>query len=212
MAEAERTATCEAEAVTNKSIANIEHPLETSWTYWCDKSTRGATAEQFKDGLTKIQLISTVEGFWRVYKHIPKVEQLASGVTYHVMRGERQPMWEDEGNCNGGTWRFRVPKKDSARVWEEVLLAAIGEQFNDTLAAGDTVVGVSMSIRDRDDLLQVWNNDSRLAETVYEVMINKINGLFLDPPVNFLASFYKPNQTHQAYEGVRTNRGYRKPS
>ena len=42
-----------------------------------------------------------------------------------------------------------------ASVWKELLLAAIGQQFESDLAPGDDIAGLSVSPRDRDDLIQV---------------------------------------------------------
>ena len=71
-----------------------------------------------------------------------------------------------------------------ADVWQEMLLAAIGEQFIDCVEqgariiacnsgimnyvylplTGDSVCGVSVRIRNTDDVIQIWNDDSSLAE------------------------------------------------
>ena len=77
------------------------------------RTVRGATAEEFKNSLVKISEVATVEDFWRVYHHIPTVDALAAGASYHLMQASRQPLWEDEANCHGGTWRFRVAKQHS---------------------------------------------------------------------------------------------------
>ena len=72
-------------------------------------------------------------------------------------------------------------------VWKELLLAAIGEQFIDFLGPGDDICGLSVSPREKDDLIQIWNKDkqvepdSRVLEKVHQLV----------PDVRFNAEFYK---------------------
>lgn len=95
---------------------------------------------------------------------------------------------------------MKTKKQDTVTVWKELLLASIGEQFEDSLAKGDDICGLSVSPRDRDDIIQIWNYDANLA--VKDKVLEKIHSLV--PDVQFLAEFYKPHQTHVAYEGKRT--------
>ncbi|KAG0728557.1 Eukaryotic translation initiation factor 4E type 3-B [Chionoecetes opilio] len=173
-------------------------PLDTHWIFWIDKATRGATAAQYEANMKKIYSVSTVQSFWSVYNHIPDVSDLCLRYSYHLMRGDRRPMWEDEGNQNGGTWRIKVAKKDTSRVWKELLLAAIGEQFEGHLAPGDEVCGISVSVRERDDLVQIWNYDCNL--TSQATVMKKVYSLV--PDITFNAEFYKPITSETAAAGV----------
>ena len=147
--------------------------------------------------------VSTVQGFWSVFNHIPCLTELPNGSYYHLMREERPALWEDPYLCNGGTWRLKCKKADTVRVWKELLLASIGEQFEESLAKGDDICGLSVSPRDRDDIIQIWNYDASLAGDLR--LMEKVHSLV--PDVQFLAEFYKPHQTHVAFEGKRTQ-GY----
>ncbi|XP_046671098.1 eukaryotic translation initiation factor 4E type 3-like isoform X2 [Homalodisca vitripennis] len=40
-------------------------------------------------------------------------------------------------------------------VWQELLLAAIGEQLSEGLCEGDSICGVTVAVREKDDLVQV---------------------------------------------------------
>ena len=46
-------------------------------------------------------------------------------------------------------------------VWQELLLAAIGEQFSECMAEDDEICGISVKIRGFGaNTIQIWNIDS----------------------------------------------------
>ena len=79
-----------------------------------------------------------------------------------------------------------------ATSWKELVLACIGEQFSSQCSDNDEVTGISVSIREREDLIQIWNSNSIEADRA--TVIEKIKNELL-PEVQFSAVFYKGNFT-----------------
>ena len=80
-------------------------------------------------------------------------------------------------------------------MWKELLLAAIGEQFTDFLGEDDDICGLSVSPREKDDLIQVWNINCKAVEE--SRVLEKIH--LLMPDVRFNAEFYKRKYSMHSY-------------
>ena len=74
-------------------------------------------------------------------------------------------MWEDEANKNGGRWTLRVSKGYANKLWEDLILAMIGEQFADE----NEINGIVLSIRAQGDQISIWNRNGHNKEIVERI-------------------------------------------
>ena len=70
-------------------------------------------------------------------------------------------MWEDSANTNGGKWVFTVALKEDLQrldqVWENMLLAAIGEYLDDA----DEICGMVLGKRKTQTKVAVWTSNNK---------------------------------------------------
>jgi translation initiation factor 4E len=106
----------------------------------------------------------------------------------------RRPVWEDPLNLSGGKWIIRLKKGVADRIWEDLVLGIIGDQFDECTADRDQeegkpgigahdsgseggessgewpeICGATLSVRQSEDILSVWNRvdgDMKLREKI----------------------------------------------
>ena len=61
-------------------------------------------------------------------------------------------MWEDPCNAHGGRFMIRVKKELANRCWEDLILAFIGETFEDS----DLICGIQLSVKDKETAIAIW--------------------------------------------------------
>mmetsp|Transcript_24623 Transcript_24623/g.42399 ORF Transcript_24623/g.42399 Transcript_24623/m.42399 type:complete len:261 (-) Transcript_24623:925-1707(-) len=140
-----------------------KHLLQHRWTLYFDNLGKKASHSSWESNLKKIASFDTVEDFWCIYNNIQQASRLASGCNYHMFKDDVEPKWEDPWNENGGKWTYQIPQKQRHlldHVWLEVLLALIGEQFDDF----DDVCGVVVSLRRGFDKISLWTKSAHNEE------------------------------------------------
>ncbi len=161
------------------------HKLSSAFSFWFVKRVHGPrTQENYERNIKRIATVDSVslfffsfffffflffllhaaqiEGFWSVYNHLVRPNDLSNANDYHLFRAGIKPMWEDPANKRGGKFTVRLRKGFASRYWEDLLLAVVGEQFG----VGNELCGIGVSLRYNEDILSVWNAtaDDHLAK------------------------------------------------
>ncbi|CAI4223287.1 unnamed protein product [Auanema sp. JU1783] len=136
----------------------IKHPLQSRWALWYLKNDRN---KDWEECLKMVSVFESVEDFWALYNHIQTASGLNWGSDYYLFKEGIKPMWEDESNVKGGRWLVVVDKQRRAQLldhyWMELLMAIIGEQFEDL---GEYICGAVVNVRQKGDKVSLWTRDA----------------------------------------------------
>jgi len=147
----------------------IVHPLRSTWVFWFRQHRLGKV-HNYEEGIKKITAFSSVESFWSLWTHLTPPGMLQPTTDYLLFHSDvRRPVWEDPMNIDGGKWIVRLRKGVADRLWEDLVLGTIGDQFEES----DAVCGCVLSVRVQEDILSVWHRDekdtvakNRIKETI----------------------------------------------
>lgn len=180
------------EATTTPAAGKPLHPLQTRWTFWCDRKVRLPnrkesdglmSSEHYARNLKKIHTFGTVEEFYRAFTFIKRASELPTDYNISLFREGHLPMWEEFPS--GGMWIVRVKRGQTVEaapkrkgkgaksvsttppqqvplidvMWECLVLACVGEVF-----AIPHIVGCVLSIRNKENVLSLWNVDNENPE------------------------------------------------
>ncbi|EJD07608.1 eukaryotic translation initiation factor 4E member 2 [Fomitiporia mediterranea MF3/22] len=120
-------------AGSNGSNPESLHPLRNTWVFWFrQQRSPGNKIINYEEGIKKIAAFASIESFWMIWTHLNPPSTVQPTTDYLLFHsGVRRPVWEDPLNSQGGKWIIRLKKGVADRLWEELVLAVIGDQFDD---------------------------------------------------------------------------------
>lgn len=173
------------------------HLLQSAWQFWffqrplpphlqegpIEEKPRAMAQVPYKDQLKPLGQIPSIEHFFNFYVYMKRPTNMPREIDLFFFREEQLPMWEE--SPSGGIWILKVKKDDNInKMWETLLFALIGEQFEEPL-----VIGASLSLRTKERLIQVWLKDGR-NDKVRNAVSNRLRHILsLDP--EGLTLYYK---------------------
>ena len=120
------------------------HPLKSTWCFWFHMIDNDSWDVK---SYRMVYSFDNIRDFWRMQNNMPPV---FSGM-FFVMKKGIMPVYEDKHNLNGALYSFRIVKKELQKVWNELLLALIG----DTLYPDYSIVN-GVSINPKSCVIKVW--------------------------------------------------------
>ena len=89
----------------------------------------------------------------------------------HLFRSSIRPVWEDAQNAAGGKITLRLKKGLSGRLWEQLLLVLIGEEYQIIR----DICGAIISSRYNEDIISIWIANSDDHEMLKEFIKKSLN-------------------------------------
>ncbi|CAE6473071.1 unnamed protein product [Rhizoctonia solani] len=160
------------------------HPLKFTWVIWFyqRQNRTPQTLINYEEGIKRVTAFSSVESFWSIFTHLNPPSNLQPTTDYLIFHsGIQRPVWEDPMNVKGGKWSIRLRKGIADRLWEDLILALIGDQFEDE----DEVCGCVLSVRIQEDIISVWNKDESNSQVLNRIRETTRRVLNLPPSANF---------------------------
>ena len=187
-----------------------QHPLQRDYHFWFSKSKenkKGMSKEDFESELKSLKTFSTVEEFWGLFLHMKTPSQLETGSKVFLFQSSIRPLWEDEMNKNGGRFYIRVRKDKSDKLWQDLCLAYISEDFD----YNNQICGLQLAARpDNVTVVSVWTQ--YIKHYIKEELTNWLRD-YLDIPSRLRIEYQDhPRSNDGGYKGRNHNwdRGYRR--
>lgn len=107
---------------------------------------------KYDETILEVGVFHTALEFWQYYSHMIRPSLLPPQTAFSFFQKGIKPMWEDPSNAHGGRFMIRLKKECSNKCWEDLVLAFIGESFEDS----DILCGIQLSIKDKEVAIAIW--------------------------------------------------------
>lgn len=191
-----------------------EYPTKYLWDFYHEKHTNSA---DYGDRLTLYndKPINNMILFMQYYNNFP-FTGLRMKDAAHFFKHTVKPIWEDARNQDGGAWHFRIPEGEPFSLrgqppqdpvallfFQQVLLAAVSDDFADLIQARDDICGVSITKRWNAWIVMIWTRRASEAKTIEGIK----DAILVEAPAAVKAAlqqekncYYKKHREHDEFD------------
>jgi translation initiation factor 4E len=128
--------------------------LNRSFMFWC--LAPAGKQSSFSQSLAMLgQAFDTVSAFWQTYSFIKRAGDLPPDWAICLFQSDVKPLWEDEGNRDGGSFQVKVHRTYGNKVWEDFVLSFIGEQCSEN----DEICGIFARAKEKYVRFEIWTKE-----------------------------------------------------
>jgi hypothetical protein len=134
------------------------HRFSDAWILWAHLPQN---SDWSLSGYQQIMKVDTIEQACALMECLP--EKLIMGCMLFLMKEGVTPLWEDEGNKNGGCFSYKVIKNISS-VWRDVSYSMVGNTLTSDTLFNKTITGISLSPKKNFCILKVWMSTRKFRD------------------------------------------------
>lgn len=130
------------------------HPLHRKWVLW---SHLPQNPDWKITSYKQIATIHSLEDIIAILNIIPDI--LLTSCMLFIMKEGISPMWEDEKNCNGGCFKYRIINKHVPSTWKHMVYTLLGETLSSNKKFLNNITGITISPKKKFCILKVWTTN-----------------------------------------------------
>ena len=136
--------------IETKKYANY-HELFGKWTLWAHlPHDTDWSLKSYK----KIIKFNWIEEVIALVNSVPDL--MIKNCMLFLMRDGINPTWEDPANVNGGCFSFKIPNKNIAKIWRDMVKVLTGETISNDTKFLSNVNGLTISPKRSFCILKIW--------------------------------------------------------
>ena len=128
-----------------------KHQLFECWTLWAHLPH---DTDWSLKSYQKIMKLKYIEEVIALVNSVPDL--MIKNCMLFLMRDGINPTWEDPANVNGGCFSFKIPNKNIAKIWRDMVKVLTGETISNDQKFLVNVNGLTISPKRSFCILKIW--------------------------------------------------------
>lgn len=139
-----------------------------TWTLWFHNPE---DSKWSLSSFTKVSSFNTWTDFWHIIDNLINYKKDSTDVfgegMFFLMRDNIPPLWENSANIRGGSYSFRVQRREATDLYLVYCIASMIDQLtNETL---NKINGISISPKKNFNIIKIWNTNAEIFNKTSDI-------------------------------------------